>query len=219
MSEHATLEAAPRTAFGRRPTRRLRDGGAIPVIIYGHGEEPVAVSLSAHDFGLAVGHGARTLTLRIDGQEQQLLIKEVQYDHWGDTPIHIDLVRFDAHERVTITIGVELRGVPKGVGDGGVLEQHLSDIEVECLVTDIPETLRPLVTDLGLNDTLFVKDLELPPGVKAITDGNERVAAVRELAEEPTTEDEATEGDGTDAQPEVIGREKKAEDDGKKDGD
>jgi len=210
MLDNMTLAAEPRTAFGRRPTRRLRDRGSVPVIIYGHGEDPLAASVPAHELGITLDHGAHTLTLDLQGKKQQFLIKEVQYDHLGDTPIHLDLVRFDANERVTVTVGVELRGVPKGVTDGGVLEQHLADIDIECLVTDIPDTLRPLVTHLGLNETLLVKDLELPPGVRLISDGDERVATVRELAEQPES-GEATEGETGDAQPEVIGREKKTE--------
>ncbi len=217
MLDNMTLAAEPRTAFGRRPTRRLREQGSVPVIIYGHGKDPVAASVPAHELGITLGHGARTLTLGLQGKKQQFLIKEVQYDHLGDTPIHLDLVRFDANERVTVTVGVELRGVPKGVGDGGVLEQHLGEIDIECLVTDIPDTLRPLITDLGINETLFVKDLDLPTGVRAITDGDERVATVRELAEQPESE-EATEGEAGDAQPEVIGRDKKTEE-GEKEGD
>jgi large subunit ribosomal protein L25 len=206
-----TISAAPRTAFGKRVTRKLREAGSIPVIIYGHGEPPVAVSLLEHEVEVALDHGARTLTLRLNGSEQQLLIKDVQYDHLGEAPIHLDLVRFDVHERVTVTVGVELRGVPKGVGAGGVLEQYHAEIEVECLVTDIPGTLHPFVTELELGQTLYARDIAIPQGVVLVTDENERIASVRELAAEveaPGAEEGAA---GEAAQPEVITRGKKEE--------
>ena len=218
MIEIGTLKAQRRTAFGKRPTRRLREQGMIPAIIYGHGEDPVPVSLNEHDVEVALDHGARTLTLDIQGNEQQLLIKEVQYDHLDHLPIHLDLVRFDVHERVTVTVGVELRGIPKGVGEGGVLEQYRAEIDVECLVTDIPDTLHPLVTELGLDETLFARDLQLPPGVTLVTDGEERIATVRELAPEVEPEEAPGEGEEVAATPEVIGRGKKEEEEeGKED--
>lgn len=205
-----TLKAERRTELGTRHARALRKAGQIPAVIYGHGETPETVSLSLHDLQIALARGARTLSVSVGGTTQRFLIKEVQYDHRASTAVHLDLARVSLDETVTVKIGIELRGTPKGVSEGGVLEQHMAEIEVECLVTDIPDTLHPLVKELTLGQSLFVKDLQLPPGVKVLADPGERIATVRALVEEAATPVGAVEGEEA-AEPERIGRVKKDE--------
>jgi large subunit ribosomal protein L25 len=208
--EIVTVKAEPRAASGTRVARALRATGRLPVIIYGHGEKPEMVSLPRHDVEVALAHGARTLEVALSGTTKKYLIKDVQYDHLGHDAIHVDLTRVDLDERVTVRVGVELRGVPQGVSGGGVLDQHLADLEIECLVTEIPETLHPIVTELALGESWLVKDLELPAGVVALTGPDERVATVRALLEaaEPEAAEEAEEAT---VEPEVIGRVRKEE--------
>lgn len=209
--ETMTLKAEPRTELGTRASGQIRKAGRMPVVIYGHGEPPETVSLVQHDVEVALAQGSRTLGVDVGGTVKQYLIKEVQYDHLGQTAIHLDLARVDLDERVTVRVSIELRGVPKGASEGGMLEQLMPDIEVECLVTEIPETLRPVVTELNVGDSLLVKDLELPARVNAVTGSEERVATVRALAiaaeveEEPEAAAEDSEG------PERIGRVRKEE--------
>ena len=148
--------------MGTRYSRRERKAGRIPAIIYGHKEDPEPILLDAHDVGVELAHGVHVLSVELGGNERQYLIKEVQYDYLASAPVHIDLMRVDLDERVTVRIPVELRGVPKGVSEGGVLDQLLAEVEVECVVTQIPESFRPLVTGLGVGETLFVRDLDLP---------------------------------------------------------
>ncbi|MGD2110586.1 MAG: 50S ribosomal protein L25 [Phycisphaerae bacterium] len=212
--ETLTLKAQPRTAVGTRAVRALRESGLLPAIIYGHGEAPEPVSLPGHDVVVALAHGARTVQLDIGGKKGRYLIKEVQYDHRAEEPIHLDLARVSLDERVTVRVAIELRGTPKGASDGGILEQQLTGIEVECIVTDIPETLHPLVTELGVGDSLLVKDLELPPGVVAQVDPEERVATVKaaEAVTEAIEPEEAEEKPEGEEEPELIGRAKKDED-------
>lgn len=211
--EEMTLTGEPRTKVGTRASRALRGSGKVPAVIYGHGEAPESVALDLHDVELALSHGARTLKVKVGRKKSQYLIKEVQYDYLDHTPIHLDLARVDLDERVKVRVGIELRGVPKGVSEGGMLDQHMADLEIECLVTEIPETLHPLVIELGLNDSLYVKDLELPSGVVALADPEDRVATVRALQEVPEAEAEPTEeGKEETAEPEVIGRARKEED-------
>ena len=204
--ETVKLTAQPRTTRGTRAAKAQRAKGALPAIIYGHGQPPEAVTLHEHEVDVALHHGARTLEVELNGKTDQYLIKEVQYDHLGIAPIHIDLARVDIHEKVQVTVGIELRGVPKGLSEGGVLEQLLMELDIECAVSDIPSTLHPLVNDLGVGDSLLVKDLELPPGVVSLTDPEERVALVKVMAEELEEEEgEAAEGESA-AEPERIGR-------------
>lgn len=211
--ETTTLTGENRNSVGTRASRALREGGKLPVVIYGHGEAPESIALVFRDVEVALAHGARMLRVDIDGRSNQYLIKAVQYDHLNQTPIHLDLARVDLDERVKVRVGIELRGIPKGVSDGGTLELHMADLEVECLAAQIPETLHPLVVELGLGDSLMVKDLELPPGVTATVDGDERVATVRAVVvEEEEAADAAEEGEGESAEPERIGRVRKDDD-------
>lgn len=207
--EVETLKAETRTGVGTHSSRKLREAGKIPTIIYGHGETPQSIALTLRDVEFALGHGARTLKVEIGGSKEQFFIKAVQYDHLNATPIHMDLARISKDERVKVRVGIELRGVAKGTGEGGIIDQHLADIEVECGVMEIPDTFHPLVTDLGLGDSLYIKDLELPSGVVAITDGDERIASVRSPDMEVEEEDGDAEEGADDAQPERIGRVRK----------
>lgn len=211
------LIGQPRTSAGTIVARKLRKEGRMPAIIYGRGEDPQSISLTLHEVEVALSHGARMLKLDVAGAANQYLIKEVQYDHLDHTPLHMDLVRISMHEKVQVTVGIELRGVPKGVNEGGVLDQALSEIEIECLPTDIPETLHPLVVNLGLNETLYVRDLQVPPGVTVLTDPDDRVATVRPKVEEPEEGEAEPAAEGEAAQPEVIARGKKEEDEGGED--
>ncbi|UCE59552.1 MAG: 50S ribosomal protein L25 [Phycisphaerales bacterium] len=208
--ESMAVKAEPRAETGTRASGKLRAAGRMPGIIYGHGEPPDSISLHAHDVEVALAHGVRVLEVDLRGASQQYLIKDVQYDHLDAAPIHIDLTRVDLDERVTVRIGIELKGVPKGVSEGGVLDQLMADIEVDCLVTEIPDTLHPVVTHLGVGESLLVQDLELPPGVTAHADADAGVAMVRALAvaEEPEMPEEVPE---ETEEPERIGRVRKEE--------
>jgi len=208
--EIPTLKAEKRVGTGTRRSRLVRSGGRLPAVVYGHGEAPENFTIDSHDTVVALKHGARTLQLEVAGQKKQFLIKEVQYDAFGATPIHLDLMRVDLNERVRVKVAIELKGTPKGASEGGILDQVMSDLEVECLVTQIPDTLHPAVTHLGILDALLVKDLVLPPGVTPLAAPDERVAVVRKLGETPT-ETPVVEGEATEAEPERIGRVRKDE--------
>ena len=203
------LKAQPRTDRGTRRTRIARKNGLLPAIVYGHGEKPEGIVLDGHDTLVELHHGARTLSVDIGGSVQQFLIKSVQYDHLGTRPIHLDLLRVDLSERVKVRVGIELKGTPKGISEGGVLDQNMADIEVECLMTEIPDTLHPIITHLGLDEVLYVRDLILPPGITALADPDDRVASVRALLEAPA--EPGTTEEGTEAEPERIGRVRKDE--------
>lgn len=203
-----SIVGAEREGTGTKAARRLRRQGQLPAIIYGRGTNNRAIALPAHAVEVALAHGSHLLQISLDGQTQQYLIKDVQYDYLGTTPIHLDLTQVDVHEVVEVRVPIELRGTPEGISQGGMLDQVLNDLMVRCRVTDIPELIRPSVSKLGLGQTLHVSEIELPEGVEAVTDGSEAVAIVRALAEE---EPEPAEEEAEQAEPEVIGREKQEE--------
>jgi large subunit ribosomal protein L25 len=195
------LEAKPRPELGSRANKRLRDAGLIPAVIYGHKEAVVTVTLSKRDTVRHLMRGAHLFDLAVDGKSERVLVKDVQYDHLGLEVIHIDFTRVNLDEKVELSVPLELRGEPKGTADGGVLQQVISELEVECLVTDIPEYIRHNVSEMALNDVLHIKDLTLPQGVRVLQDGDLIVATVKEIVE--VAETPAPEGA---AEPEVIGR-------------
>lgn len=203
MVETQVLNAERRTDSGTRASRKLRKEGLIPAIIYGHKQEPVAVKMNYHDLKLEIQHHHRLLKVALDGETEQFLVKAVQYDHFGEEVLHVDLTRVDMDERVTMTVQLELRGTPAGHADGGVLDQNLADIEVECPVTGIPERIRAMVTELQIGDTLKAGDLELPEGVTLVTEADTPVASVRVIAEVVEEEEIAEPTDSSE--PEVIG--------------
>jgi large subunit ribosomal protein L25 len=205
MSQTAQVSAKQRSELGSRANRRLRDSGFIPGVIYGHKEAVVPVTLPKKEVVTYLTRGAHLFDLSVDGRSEKVLVKEVQYDHLGREVLHVDFARVSLDEKVEVTVPLELRGTPKGEADGGVLQQIVSELEVECLVTDIPDIIRHNITEMGLNSVLHIKDLQLPSGVKALQDEDQIVATVREIIE--TAEAPVVAEGGTE--PEVIG--KKAE--------
>ncbi len=207
MAETIVLKAEKRDKCGTGSSQKLRRDGGLPAVIYGHKEEPIAISLNYHDVALELQHHHRLLDVELDGSKQQFLVKDVQYDYIGEKILHIDLTRVDLDERVAVTVSVELKGIPAGASEGGVLDQVLADIELECLVTSIPESLRVNVSDMQVGDTILAKDVELPQGAVLVTDSELLVAALRVVGEVDAS---ALEGD--EAEPEVIGASDKEDD-------
>jgi large subunit ribosomal protein L25 len=215
--ETATIQGEARTPGGHHETKRLRKRGMVPAVIYGHGKAPETVSMSLHDTELALEHTAHVIRLKIDGREQEYLVKEVQFDHLQKTPIHVDLMRVKENERVHVKVPVELRGTPLGATEGGNLVQVISDLEVDCLLRKIPESIRAQVDHLGLNESLHVRELTLPPDVTVIHHTPDDIVAVVHPPRGMTSaEIEALEGEegAASAEPEVIGKGKEDKDEG-----
>jgi len=201
--QSAQVSAKARSELGSRANKRLRDAGFVPGVIYGHKEAVIPVTLPKKELTGHLGRGAHLFDLALDdGKSQKVLVKEVQFDHLGAEVIHVDFARVSLDEKVTLTIPLELKGTPKGEEDGGVLHQAVMELEIECLVTDIPDAIRHNVTEMGMNSVLHIKELSLPAGVKALQDEDLIVATVREIEEEAA----AAPVEGESAEPELIGR-------------
>ena len=212
--EIATIQGETRTRQAHHGNAGLRRRGLIPAVIYGHGQASELVALSLHDTKLALEHMQHVIKLTIDGREDQYLIKEVQYDHLQQTPIHVDLMRVDVNERVHVKVAIEVRGRPKGTLEGGTLVSVISELDVECLLLQIPGSIRAKVDHLGLNEALHVRDIEVPPDVKVLNNPDDIVAIVhppRGATAEEIAAEAAAEGT---AEPEVIGKGPKEEAEG-----
>src|SRR6185295_14941275 len=202
MAQTANVTVKPRSELGSRANKRLRDAGFLPGVIYGHKEAVVPITLPRKEVVNHLKHGAHVFDLAVDGKSEKVLVKEVQYDHLGMEVLHVDFARVSLDEKVEVTVPLELKGEPKGEAEGGVLQQIISELEVECLVTEIPDKIVHNVSEMALNDVVHIKDLKLPPGVKVTQDEDLIVATVKEIAEEEA----APAVEGESAEPEVIGR-------------
>lgn len=199
------IQAEPRKPHGRRVVARMRRQGRIPGIIYGHKQDPQPVSLDRHEIELHVEQGAHLVQLNLDGGAETCLIKDVQFDPLGIHAIHVDFTRVDLTERVRVKVPIELRGHAKGIAEGGVLSQQLKELEIECLVTSIPDSIRVPINDLGLNQMLHVRELPLPEGVRALAEPEAIVALCREVlvVEAPAA---AAPIEAASTEPEVIAK-------------
>lgn len=213
MEETLVLKAQKRDAKGSKAAARIRRAGQIPAVIYGHKEEPITVSLDEHNFVEGLHHGNRLMDVRIGNKKETVLVKDLQYDYLGKEIIHADLIRVDVTERVTVTVGLDLRGAEKAKGveeEGGIIEGHVDGLEVECMVTNIPESLVVSVREMNVGDTLHARDVELPEGVELACDPELLVASCSIVTAKTAEEVE----EETPATPEVIGEAEKEEEEG-----
>ncbi len=174
--EKIKIKAEARTEKGTGAVRRLRRTGMIPgsVMKMKKGGTEL-IKLPAHDFMMAMrGHASKQLlvTLDMNGTEVPALMREMQNDVLAGTPIHVDFSEVSLAEKVRVTVPLYLVGEAVGVKlGGGVLEQVLRTIEVDCLPTDIAEKFEVDVSKLGLDQTLFVRDLQLGDKQTIVTRG------------------------------------------------
>jgi large subunit ribosomal protein L25 len=208
MAESEVLGAQKRQGSGTRLARRLRAGGRVPAVVYGHGEGTVSVSVAAEDLMAVIRHGARVVDLDTDGAVQKALIREVQWDHLGKEVLHVDFARVAADERIHVTVPVEIRGIAPGVTAGGVLDQPIHTLAVECLAARVPESIRVNINELQQGGAIHVRDLHLPPDVKVLADPDAIVVHITAPAAEPEA---AAAPAAEQAEPEVIGRQRAAE--------
>lgn len=210
--ERVTLPAEKRQEVGSRAARRLRAGGHVPAVLYGHQRDTVHLTVPAKEFGQLLHDGTRLLDLEIGGTVEPAVIKDLQYDPLGDHLLHVDFARVAMDEKLTITIPVQLHGTPKGVDEGGVLDHALVDAEVSCLPADIPERITVEVAHLEIGDTIHVADLEPPPGVEFLGEPEAPVASVHPPAELEEAEEVAeVVEEAIGAEPEVIGHAEEGE--------
>ena len=204
MVEVATLYVELREAHGKRVNRRLRASGKVPAILYGHKEKCVSLSIPVEMIEAAIRHGNRFVQLS-GAVREKALIKECQWDTWGKEVLHVDLTRVSEHEKIRVTVTLELRGEAPGTKEGGVVKHQLHEIELECEAAAVPEKIEVNINQLDLGQVIHVSDLTLPAGSTALTDETLLVVSCAVAVEVPE-EEEAAATDGSE--PEVIGRKK-----------
>lgn len=202
------LEVRIRKDFGTQRCTRLRKEGLVPAVLYGQKKPNVHLVVSAHDLEGVVRHGTRIVRLTGDIQEEAL-IREVQWDTWGVQILHVDFSRVSAKDRIRVTVPVHLRGEAPGTKQGGVVEQLLHELELECEAAEVPEEIHVNINELEVNQTITVGQLPLPKSAVALADKDTIVVRCVVPAEVP----EAEEGvpPAAEREPELIRRREKAE--------
>jgi large subunit ribosomal protein L25 len=204
MAEQLTVEL--RGDLGKRNSRRLRKVGRIPGVLYGHGKENVCLAVPAESLDTLVQHGNRLVTLT-GAVSESAFIREVQWNVWGTHVLHVDFARISEHELVRVEVVVETRGEAPGVKEGGVVEQMIHAIQIECPASAIPERLVVNINHLKLHDSITLAGLALPEGATAVGDPTTVVLHCVEPVEVP--EEEVAEA--VAGEPEVIGEKKEEE--------
>lgn len=189
MTDKVILKGELRTQTGTAKTVILRKEGKLPGVMYGHGEETTSLSVNLRDFTEGILHGQRLFHVEISGKTETLLVKDIQYDYLGKDFIHVDFVRVNLAELVSVTVGLKFKGTAAGVSEGGMLDVHLDAIEVECKVSEMPETITVNVKEIGIGDSIHASDIELPEGAVLKTDAEALILNCHLVAEAKTTEE------------------------------
>ena len=204
------LVAQRRTKLGTSENRRLRASGFVPGNVYGHKQEPISVSFPAKETAALVRSTHRVVDLELDGKTETVILRESQWNAFHTELRHVDFMRVDANERVKADVDVVVRGTAAGTMAGGVLEQPLHMLHVDCLAIKIPEAIIVKVQGLQIGQAIHVKELEIPEGVTVLNNPDAIVVRVIQpiiIETTPAAEAVAT------AEPEVIKKEKKAAED------
>ena len=169
-----TLEAQPREGVGKGASRRLRrEAGEIPAIVYGAGKEPTPITLKHKDLAHAIENEAffsHIITLKIGGQEESVVIKDLQRHPAKPFLVHADFLRVSADHAIHVRVPLHFLNEEKCVGvkqGGGVINHLLNELEVICLPKDLPEYIEVDVLKLDVGDSLHISDLQLPQGVES----------------------------------------------------
>lgn len=202
------LVAETREGTGKGAARKLRAAGRVPAILYGHGMDPLALSVDSRELFhlLHTGAGANVLVdLVVDGTEHLALPRDVQRDHIRGRFVHVDFLAVRRDEKIHVTIPLRIVGESPGVKAGGVLEHHLWELNVECLATDVPQAIDVDISGLEIGSGVRVSDLKVRSGVTILTNPEDSVVAVTQpqvAVEEEEEAAEAVEGEAAEEEAE-----------------
>jgi len=194
----STLNVLKRKRMGKSGAREIRKEGNIPAVLYGKGTETLSLVINPTELkeALSTDAGENTLLeIHVKDEEAEIqklsLLREVQYDYLTDKPIHLDFQALDMKEKITVAVPVQIEGSAKGVKEGGILEEILREISVECLPTNIPNSFSVDVTELEIGHSIHVNTLEIEEGVNILHEDEDTIVTVLapKVEAEPTEEE------------------------------
>lgn len=204
MSDKRNLSGERRTTdFGSAGARRVLRNKRIPAVIYGKKKNPIHLTLDAREFHNKVRFFSETALLKITlgKTKYECLMKDYQEDLIRGEIKHVDFYEVTRGQALRAKVNIHLVGSPIGTREGGVLEQVLYEVEIECLPSDLPDNIEADVAHLGLNEVLHLKDVVFPDKVKVLEDLESTVASVKAVREEIVEEEEEEDVEVIDAAP------------------
>src|ERR1041385_5491648 len=174
MAKQANLSADPRTSTGRSAVRKLKARGIVPAVIYGAKEKPQALQVSRRDIHTLLSHASGEnilVELEVAGDGKSVsrlaLVQEVQHSPVGGDVLHIDFHAVSMDEMIEAEVPLEPVGIANGVKNfGGLLEQNVRSLAIECLPRDLPDRITVDVSELNIGDSIHVRQVMLPTGVR-----------------------------------------------------
>ena len=177
----AKLTADFRQTDGKGGARKLRATGRVPGVVYGHGDEPLHISVDHKELYHTIHTDAGMnvmVDLKVDDQTFLAMPRDIQRDHLRGQLLHVDFLRIARDEKLEVEVPITLNGESKGVKEGGLVEHHLWTLHVECLPQDVPDAIEVDISDLAITDVVHVSDLKVPSEVTVLTGSEEVVVAV-----------------------------------------
>lgn len=191
------LTVEERNQTGKGYARKLRADGKIPAVIYGSGKEATSIQVVTRDAEKALASGESLIDLDLAGTKRTVIVKEILRDPVRTTLLHIDFHEIDLTKKLEVTVPLRIIGEDQRVNDGGVVAPLLWEVQVLCLPTDIPNALEVDVSQLEMDQSLTLGELELPEGIEVVGDPEEVVAKV-EMPQQVSDEDEEAEGEAAE---------------------
>ena len=226
MSEQVNLNATNRDVEGKSSSRQLRRAGSVPAVIYGGDKDPIRISILEKDIAKAAeipGFATQILNINISGEEQNVILKELQRHPATQRVLHADLQRVNPDTKISISVPVRFLNEDICMGvkmHGGAISRLINNIDITCLASNLPEYLEVDVAELDVGDSVFLSALNLPEGVEipSLALGEDRDQAVVSITEakvldiEPEVVEEEGDGEEGDAQAAEGDSEESAED-------
>jgi len=209
------IKGEKREVFGKNEARRVRSKGMVPAILYGKEIENVPLVLEKKDiFSILKSESGENTIFKVAYNSEKIdtMIKDFQIDPVTDEILHVDLVHIAMDKEIRVTVPFSLIGDAIGVkSEGGFADFITREVEIECLPKNIPESIEIDISELHLNQTLKIEDVDAPSGVRIVDDPNSLVVLIgaptkeEELVEEEPEEEEVI---SKEEEPELIKKEK-----------
>jgi large subunit ribosomal protein L25 len=202
MSQQVNLNATGRETDGKSSSRRLRRAGSVPAVIYGGDKDPIRISILEKDIAKASevpGFATQILSVNLSGEEQNVIVKEIQRHPATQRVLHADLLRVNPDTKISLSVPVRFINEEICIGvkmHGGAISRLINNIDINCLASNLPEYLEVDVAELDVGDSVFLSSLDLPEGVEipSLALGEDRDQAVVSI----------TEAKVLDVEPEVV---------------
>ncbi len=195
--EQKILSVVERTEFKKGPAKKLRSEGLIPAVVYGH-TDPLHISVNAREFAkkFKVVTENTIITLKLGDKDIEVLVKDIDEDIVTETVKHIDFYEFEKGKTLKTHVPVHLIGNAIGAKEGGILEQKLGELEIECLPKDLPQSIDVEISGLAMGDSIHIGDIKVAEGINIHHPDTQTIVVVSA----PKSESSAADEEGEDSE-------------------